>query len=125
MPIDERTYRRNSRSTQTDDLAETLKNTKQPKRRSLLSSVVSFVTNATTTASLEFDRLCESIGLVNRESDSEYEYEDVTDESVGEGSDQQSSIGYGDSEIEDLDISPKAIVSLFCAYVTCNPAARN
>lgn len=110
MPVDERTYRRNSRSTQTEDISKRLNSsTPPPKRSSLFSSVIDFVTKATTTASLEFDHLCESIGIVNR--DSESEYEDVTDESEIEDDVECTNGTYEESEVDDLEITPLKPVS--------------
>jgi hypothetical protein len=112
MPADERTYRRNSRSTQTESIIRGTSISPPPKRNSLFSSVINFVTTATTTASLEFDRLCESIGIVNKENESETDCdEDVTDES---DVDDHLEYGHGrceESEVNDLEIKTFSAVS--------------
>lgn len=102
MPIDDKTYRRNSRSTQTEDIPIITKREGKVKSRSLLGSVFDFVTTATTSASLEFDRLCESFGIANKDSESEYEY--VTDSEEGD-SEGYENPAYDDSEVEKLEVS--------------------
>jgi hypothetical protein len=125
MPIDDRIYRRNSRSTQTEHTSTARNVSSQPNRASLFSSVINFVTTATTTASLEFDRLCESIGLANKGDESEYEYvteesEEDIEEDVGERKEdirRYADVGrdyniYQDSDVDELRIATSFAVSL-------------
>jgi hypothetical protein len=125
MPIDDRIYRRNSRSTQTEHTRSARNDdSTQAKRSSIFSSVINFVTTATTTASLEFDRLCESIGLANKGDESEYEY--VTEESEEETEEvdedrkedtrRYAYVGssyniYQDSDVDDLKVTTSSAVS--------------
>ncbi|KAI8576289.1 hypothetical protein K450DRAFT_257567 [Umbelopsis ramanniana AG] len=118
MPIDDRIYRRNSRSTQTEHTSSARSDSTQPKRSTLFSSVINFVTTATATASLEFDRLCESIGLANKGDESEYEYvteeseEEIEedDEEIKEDTRRYAYVGstyniYQDSDVDQLEIT--------------------
>jgi hypothetical protein len=106
MPIDEKTYRRNSRSTQTESVPVITQSQSKAKARSLFGSVIDFVTTATTSASLEFDRLCESFGIANKDSESEYEY--VTDSEEDEIEEYEYPT-YDDSEVEKLEVSSIAL----------------
>ncbi|KAI9279739.1 hypothetical protein BC943DRAFT_152554 [Umbelopsis sp. AD052] len=122
MPVDDRIYRRNSRSTQTEYAGSARSESTQPKRSSLLSSVIDFVTTATTTASLEFDRLCESIGLANKGDESEYEYvteeseEEIeeVDEEIKKDTRRYAYVGsnhniYQDSDVDELKITTSSV----------------
>lgn len=102
MPIDEKAYRRNSRSTQTEDIPIITMRESKKSSRSLFGSMVDFVTTATTSASLEFDRLCESFGIANKDSESDYEY--VTDSEDGDSEEYEHS-AYDDFEVEKLEVS--------------------